>query len=234
MKLLLAVKSCRRDMQVGCHVAIRETWGANLPEGVDVRFFMGGDGPILMEADELLLPVPDDYWTLTPKTKGICAYTVEHGYDYVYPCDTDTYLIPSRMLESDFAHYDFSGGHLCHGEHGKVLGVPYPKWVSPLGGIADPFYAYMSGGVGQFISRKAAQVLATTDYYHHSEDVWVGQVLGPFIERNEMTGAVLVNFEGYAAWHLNCGFYGGGHKDRLSPAEAVRRKHEMESKNDPR
>jgi len=225
LKLLLAVKSCRRDQQTGCHEAIRETWGSNLPPGVDVRFFMGGEGHILMEADEVLLPVPDDYWTLTPKTKHICRHTVAHGYDFVYTCDTDTYLVPKRMLESEFAKYDFSGGHLCYGEHGKVLGVPYPAWVSPQGGVADPFYAYMSGGVGSFLSKIAAQIAWTTEYYHHSEDVWVGQVLGPFIQSGELTGAVLPNFEGYAAWHLNCGYYGGGHAERLSPAEAVRRKH---------
>jgi hypothetical protein len=225
LRLLLAVKSCRRDQQTGCHEAIRETWGANLPEGVDVRFFMGGEGPILMDADEVLLPVPDDYWTLTPKTKGICAYTVEHGYGFVYLCDTDTYLVPRRMLESGFWSYDFSGGHLCHGEHGQELGKPYPKWVSPQGGVADPFYAYMSGGVGMFLSKRAADIVSLSTYYHHSEDVWVGQVLGPFIQSGLFRGAVLKDFEGYAAWHLNCGYYGGGHAERLSPAEAVRRKH---------
>jgi hypothetical protein len=229
VKLLLAVKSCRRDQQTGCHEAIRETYAANLPEGVDVRFFMGGEGPILMEADEVLLPVPDDYWTLTPKTKAICRYAVMNEYDFTYTCDTDTYLIPSRMLESEFAKYDFSGGHLCHGEHGQELGKPYPGWTSPQGGVADPFYAYMSGGVGMFLSHKAAEMVATTEYYHHSEDVWVGQVLGPFIQNGELTGAVLKNFEYYAAWHLNCGYYGGGHAERLSPAEAIRRKH-----NEPR
>src|SRR5215469_6598908 len=133
MRLLIAVKSCRRDQQTGCHEAIRETWGNGLPEGVDVRFFMGGEGPIWMDVDETLLNVPDDYWTLTPKTKGICAFTVEKNYDFVYFCDTDTYLVPERMLQSDFRSYDFSGGHLCHGEHGNVLGKPYPRWVSNQG-----------------------------------------------------------------------------------------------------
>lgn len=186
---------------------------------------MGGTGPIWMDSDEINLPVDDGYWVLTPKTRGICNYAVENNYDFVYTCDTDTYLIPRRMLESGFEKYDFSGGHLCHGEHGQELGKPYPAWTSPQGGVADPFYAYMSGGVGSFLSKKAAEKVARTEYYHHSEDVWVGQVLGPFIQSGELTAALLKNFEGYAAWHLNCGYYGGGHVDRLSPAEAVRRKH---------
>lgn len=225
MRLLLAVKSCQRDQQTFCHQAIRDTWAKDLPPGVDVRFFMGGNDPPLMEADEVHLTVDDGYWELTPKTRGICAYAVLHDYDFVYPCDTDTYLVPARMLASNFRNFDFSGGHLCYGEHGAELGKPYPKWVSPRGGVADPFYAYMSGGVGFFMSHKAAREVAVTKYYHHSEDVWVGQVLGPLIENGYLTGGVLKGFEHYAAWHLNCGYYGGGHANRLSPAEAIRKKH---------
>ena len=76
-----------------------------------------------------------------------------------------------------------------------------------------------------FLSKRAADIVSLSTYYHHSEDVWVGQVLGPFIQSGLFRGAVLKDFEGYAAWHLNCGYYGGGHAERLSPAEAVRRKH---------
>ena len=222
MKILFAIKSCQRDQQTGCHQAIRDTWG----KGYDVRFFVGG-GDGWFDKDEVHLPGLDDgYWELTPKTKAICAYTVEHNYDFVYLCDTDTYLHVPTLLDSGFERYDFSGGHLCHGEYGCQLGKPYPRWVSPRGGVCDPFYAYMSGGVGFFLSKRSAKVIAETAYYHHSEDVWVGQVLGPFIERGDLTAGVLKGLEGSGAWHLNCGFYGGGHTSRLSPAEAIRRKHD--------
>jgi Galactosyltransferase len=227
MRLLLAVKSCQRDQQSFCHQAIRDTWGKNLPDGVDLRFFMGGTSMPLMEADEVYFPVDDGYWELTPKTKGICKYTVDCHYDYVYLCDTDTYLVVPHLLESAFQKYDFSGGHLCYGEHGAELGKAYPRWVSPRGGVADPFYAYMSGGVGFFLSKKAAEAVATTSYYHHSEDVWVGQVLGPMIASGEIKAGVLKDFEGYAAWHLNCGYYGGGHTNRLSAAEAIKKHHDI-------
>ena len=230
MKILFAVKSCQKDMREGCHQAIRETWG----KGFDVRFFVGGDACPL-ESDETRLPVPDDYWTLTPKTKGICAYMVDCHYDYVYLCDTDTYLEVPDLVMSGFQKYDFSGGHLCQTEPGQEFGKPYAPWTTDRGGVADPFYVYLSGGVGFFLSRRAAAILYATYYYHHSEDVWVGQVLGPLIERGYIR-AGLLDVEGKCAWHLNCGFYGGNRhpSERLSPAEAVRRKYEMESKNDTR
>jgi hypothetical protein len=275
MRLLLAVKSCQRDMREGAHQAIRDTWGKDLPPGVDVRFFMGGEHPpTLLEADEVWLPVSDDYWVLTPKTRGICAYMLQHNYDFVYPCDTDTYLIPSEMLQSGFENYDFSGSWICGGswvyesvdvedpeESSEVqelrkssrgwssrqiiadyldkckrfrqktlevekpvivLGKRYPRTTYDRGGVLDPFYAYLSGGVGFFLSRKAAHEVVSTSYYHVSEDMWVGQVLGPFMEKGLLKGGVL---KGEFSEHLCCGFYGGGHSNRLSPAEAVRKKH---------
>jgi hypothetical protein len=227
MKILIGVKSCQRDKTEGCHQAIRETWGKNLPESVDVRFFMGGVETPTLETDEVCLPVDDGYWELTPKTRGIANYAVKENYDFVYLCDTDTYLIVPKLLETPFASFDFSGGHLCNrNSEENILGKHYPKWVTDRGGVADPFYVYLSGGVGFFLSRKAANEVATTSYYHHSEDVWVGQVLGPLIGDGLMSGGILDGVEGSSAWHLCCGFYGGGHQQRLSPADAIRQKHQ--------
>ena len=43
MNLAICIKSCQYDKSIGCHSAIRETWGRNLPDNVDLYFFMGGD-----------------------------------------------------------------------------------------------------------------------------------------------------------------------------------------------
>jgi hypothetical protein len=225
VRLLIAVKSCQRDKATGCHQAIRETWGKDLPEGVEVRFFVGGDQAPPLEPDEVHLPVDDGYWELTPKTRGIAGYTVKEKYDFVYLCDTDTYLIVSKLLQTPFTEFDFSGGVAAGPTYEKIFGKHYPRWVTDRGGVADPFYIYLSGGVGFFLSKRAAQEVATTPYHHHSEDVWVGQVVGPFIEKGTLKGGVLSGVEYNSAWHLGCGFYGGGHEQRLSPADAVRKKH---------
>jgi hypothetical protein len=271
MRILLAVKSCQRDMRDGAHQAIRDTWAKDLPPGVDVRFFIGGGQPFSLEEDEAWLFVDDGYWELTHKTRGICAYMCNQNYDFVYLCDTDTYLIPSKMLESGFEDYDFSGSWVCGGswvcapenqvpegvipnsetrlqgwsskqivldylskcklfrqetlekmEPVILFGKPYPAHTDDRGGIVDPFYCYLSGGVGFFLSAKAAHEVAFTRYYHFSEDIWVGQVLGPFMEKGLLKGGVL---KGGFSEHLCCGFYGGGHSNRLSPAEAIRKRH---------
>lgn len=225
MRVLIAIKSCQRDKFDGCHQAIRETWGKDLPAGVDLRFFVGGSQPPQLEKDEVHLPVDDGYWELTPKTRGIAAYTVQEGYDFVYLCDTDTYLIPSKLLQSGFEKFDFSGGVSAGPSGEKIFGKPYPRWVTDRGGVADPFYIYLSGGVGFFLSKKAAKEIATTSYYHHSEDVWAGQVMGPFIRAGLLSAGLLNGVEFNSAWHLGCGFYGGGHHQRLNPGEAIRKKH---------
>ena len=224
MKILIAVKSCQLDMNRGCHEAIRRTWGNNLPEGVDVRFFIGGNDTSI-QSDEVHLSVDDSYWELTPKTKGIAAYTIRNDYNFVYYCDTDTYLIIPKLLDSSFKNFDFSGGHLCSTSPEQVFGQAYGPLRTERGGLISRTYVYLSGGVGFFVSNKAAHALANTLYHFHSEDVWVGQVLGPFIASGELRAGLLHGIEGHCAWHLNCGYYGGGNRERLSPMDAITRKH---------
>ena len=225
MKIAICVKSCQRDKDVGFHDAIRETWGKKLPFGVDLIFFVGGQPhPDLLE-DEVWFDVHDGYWELQPKVKLIAEWTSRKGYDFIYYADTDSYLIVDKLLQSGFEKYDFSGGHLC-GRNGSEnqFGVKYSEYHGARGTLPY-FYVYLSGGVGFFVSNRLARLLSETELYFHSEDVWAGQVVGPEIEAGRMTAAVLPFVEHHSAWHLNCGYYGGGHKERLSAGDAVRRKH---------
>lgn len=227
MRIAIFVKSCQRDRLAGFHTAIRETWGKNLPGNVDLLFIVGGetyeDGLL---NDELYFPVDDGYWELQPKVKSAAKYTVDNNYDFAYLCDTDSYLIVNKLLQSGFEKYDFSGGHLC-GRHGgeNQFGVRYPPYKDRFDKTFDCFYIYLSGGVGFFLSNRACRDLVETEMYFHSEDVWCGQVLGPKIESGDRTAAFLPFVEHHSAWHLNCGYYGGGHKERLNAGDAVRRKH---------
>jgi hypothetical protein len=226
MRVAIVVKSCQRDKYAGCHAAIRETYGKNLPEGVNLYFVMGGPKPDNLLPDELWFDVDDGYWELLPKVKSASKYIVDNNYDYVYFCDTDSYLVVEKLLQSGFEKYDFSGGHLCGRNNGEnQFGVKYSAYKDNQGATLPHLYVYLSGGVGFFVSNRAAKDLAETPLYFHSEDVWVGQVLGPKIEAGEMTAAVLPFVEHHSAWHLNCGYYGGGHTERLNAGDAVRRKH---------
>ena len=225
LKILVATKSCQRDLKAGCHTAIRETWGALLPPDAELRFFVGGEkAPENLAADEVFTPSDDTYWVLWPKVKAIARYSVEHGYDFTFCCDTDTYVVPSKWRASGFEAYDFCGRMAPLNQE---MGKPYPAVHFDNGEVADPFYAYMSGGVGYFFSRKAAPYIADDTATHRkSEDVAMGQVCGPLIQKKILTGAHLPLLEDKGSFHLGCGWYGGGHKDnRLDPAAAMRKKH---------
>jgi hypothetical protein len=109
MRLLIAIKSCQRDKNTGCHQAIRETWGKNLPAGVDLLFFVGGETEPALEADERYVAVDDGYWTSTPKMIAIVKYAVWKDYDFALLCDTDTYLDVPALMRVGFENYDYSG-----------------------------------------------------------------------------------------------------------------------------
>lgn len=241
MKILIAVKSCQKDMEMGCHQAIRETWAPDLLSDIDLRFFMGGENPCSpghamadpykkrhpFLPDEILLEGLDDtYWVLWPKVKRALQFSIENNYDYTFLCDTDTYLVPPHWYLSGFEKFDYSGRMAP--APGLEMGKPYPRVNLSNGEFADPFYAYMSGGVGYFVSKKAAQIILADTAYRQSEDVASGQILGPLIAQGVVTGAHLPDLEGKGAFHLNCGHFGGGHHGdkRLDPATAMRKKHE--------
>jgi hypothetical protein len=198
-KLLIAVKSCQNDAAQGCHQIIRETWGLNTLLA-DLYFFVGRDGACPMhKSDEIhLLNTPDDYDGLPRKTQSILIWSLREGYDYTFLCDVDTFLIPSKLMKTDFQKFDYSGRIGI--EH--KLGVPF-RYKDGRGQIRPKCYAWASGGFGYFLSRKAAEhvVNAVIDPKEWAEDVFVGDVLGPKIAFGEITAGNLDNFENEASWH---------------------------------
>lgn len=240
MRLLIAVKSCQRDKYAGCHQAIRETWGANLPHGVDLLFFMGGNEKDIvgMTEDERHLPVDDGYWPSTPKMLAIVKYAVWQDYDFVLLCDTDTYLDVPRLMLCGFDEFDYSGamsGGWGRGGPDWKFGEAHQGAYSDHDNIlVNPMYAYMSGGHGYILSRRAAKIVTTLrTKMQEGEDLMVGWVLGPFFKHGELTAKHLPGYRDIIAFHLGCGYYGGRHQlnQRLDPAQAVRRKHKELTEN---
>jgi hypothetical protein len=79
MNVLLAVKSCQRDLDHGCHDIIRSTWGKDVHEA-NLRFFVGA----LQESEKIsqgdvFLNVPDDYDSLPFKTREILRWSLVHS-----------------------------------------------------------------------------------------------------------------------------------------------------------
>jgi hypothetical protein len=160
-KALIAIAGCERDARNGYNQAIRDTWKKAV-SGADFLFFVG-QGDIPLASDEIRIAAPDDYKSLPYKTKAILNWSIEHGYDHTFKCDTDTFVYPSRLLASGFENYDYSGW---------FNGVPNQRCVTDR-----QWYTWASGGIGYWLSRKAAQIVVAQEPHHWAEDLWVGQVL---------------------------------------------------------
>lgn len=181
---LIAVVSCMRDTQNGFNDAIRQTW-LSPPQSSNYVFVVGRRAPdSRRKRDELILDCPDDYKSLPWKTYELCRWFMrETDYDYLFKCDTDTYVNVDKMLDSDFRDYDYVGSF--NGPLGKA------------GVIYNACYAWASGGSGYWISRLAAKVLLQNPPEKEAlcpklkipcEDLYVGQILGPAIEVGMLKG----------------------------------------------
>lgn len=223
MRLLIAVKSCLRDKNNGSHQAIRDTWAKYLPPDVDLRFFVGGERTTL-EPDEVYVSAPDDYWSLPLKTREIARYAVKNQYDFTFLCDTDTYVWPAKLLKCGFEEHDYCGGWQlpCHD---WVLGKDYHDFIDDKGNVVDPIYVWMSGGVGYFLSYKAAKAVSNNRIQHWAEDIQTGLVLGPLIGEGKLKAKLLPKFDGVAAQHLGCGEYVKWRKLNPLPGEETRKMH---------
>jgi hypothetical protein len=156
---LVAIKSCNRDRLRGDHDAIRNTWGRDLPVGVDLRFFIGGEYPKpfeILRVDEWLLKIPDQYDFLPLKSRAILKWAVIQHYDYSILVDNDTYVVPKRLFALPFQRYDYSG-HFGRGS--AEIGTTF-RYEDGRGIIYDPCYPWASGGYGVFISKKMAEIVA--------------------------------------------------------------------------
>ncbi len=171
MKILIAIKGCERDQKNGTHQVMRNTWVQHV-HGADLKFFVG-HGTHGLLCDEVRLDCGDAYLDLPAKTRSILKWSLEHDYDYIFLADTDTFVMPNRLLASGFERFDLVG--LFNG----AIGVPYATEAK--------YWAWISGGNGYWLSRRAAEAIASapvTDDW--AEDRITGQVLGPYFKEQTM------------------------------------------------
>lgn len=179
-RILICIKSCKRDQYNGYNDNVRNTWLRDL-KGANYCFVLG-NGATRLHPDELILNCGDDYRSLPQKTHALCKWFNDQEYDFLFACDTDTAVVPSRLLECPFGDTDYYG--YFNGEIGKPRDVYYSLW------------AWASGGSGYFLSKRAAQIVSEVNPDNHSmcpetripsEDLMLGQILGPYILRGELT-----------------------------------------------
>ena len=149
MRALIAILSCHRDRP--WQQAQRDTWIKDIPVGTDYVFCLGQPN-FSTSPDEVFLDVPDDSNGLPYKTRAMANWALTRGYDFVFKCDIDNFVVPGLMLTSDFAQHDFTGGR-------------------------NQYFA--SGGAGYWLSRKAMHIVGVSDPsgYGPAEDVFVAKAL---------------------------------------------------------
>lgn len=225
-KLIVAVKSCQRDMERGDHDVIRETWGKTATQsGILTRFFVGAsDKKNTYRSDEVALDCEDTYAALPFKTRDICRWASGKMVDYIFLCDTDTYIHIPFLLTSGFENSDYLGQTL-HSPN-KVFKENYQTTdVDGKKQIISPCYTWCSGGFGYFLSRKAARAVGDAFPTCWAEDMFVGQVLGP----GTMVGEYIIqstrlDYNGTIfSWHYSEGK--PGEKDGANMHEWMRAEH---------
>jgi len=228
MTLLVAVKSCRADLDRGYHDVIRATWGQDLRNrNVLVRFFVGHTGADYflahpkadartLKSDEVVADSADDYDALPFKVRSICHWVTTKNIDHVFLCDTDTYVNASRLLTCGYRRFDYAG------KISKPIGETFPYDAVDRRGVTTHIaecHPWASGGYGYFLSREAMFLISDSYPKGWAEDLWVGQVLGPEFAKGDMLALDLP--AGAYSQHFPQLKYGSGYDPKLKWMEAA-------------
>jgi len=154
--------------------------------GVDAKLFMGTferlasqqprmETPV-QQADEVWLNVKDWKPSLSEKVVHIIQWAYDHGYDYVFKADLDTYIRVDRLLRSGFENSEYLG---------------WPVRPDGYGGLwRGRITYYAQGGAGFWLSRKAMKAFLEADQSHipfsDAEDVRMGWLMAE--QGIELTG----------------------------------------------
>jgi hypothetical protein len=144
MKPLIAVHSCQSDIRNGRNQAIRETWGAEVLQYADLKFFVGGV-PCLLQRDEVWVDACDGKYNLIEKEAAMLRWCCEQGYERILKTETDVYIVADRMFQTNFSSCDAIGSLV-----GEKIGRLYGS---------SNVYSFFQGHAIWY-SKKAAQFVA--------------------------------------------------------------------------
>lgn len=155
-KILVAIQSCHRDRDR--QQAQRDTWLSDIKSS-DYKFFLGRPKTNLQCIDEVFLDVEDTYLSLPAKTQAMCQWALARNYDYVFKCDTDTF-VNVRLASS---------GEYLGGENADVDVPGFPP--GPV--------SFCSGGAGYWLNKKSLTIVAEAGTMDgvQAEDVFVAHAL---------------------------------------------------------
>ena len=129
VRSLIAVVSCHKRKE--WQDAIRSTWFHKVPEGTDVKFFIGR-GESQYAPGEVMLDCDDSYQGLPEKVQSIVRWALAEGYDYVLKLDDDVVLNPKAMLESDYRDHPYVGveGHRPTPQRPYTVPSGFAYWMN--------------------------------------------------------------------------------------------------------
>ncbi len=149
MSIMFAIISCERDRLLGAHDAIRSTYMGKQPH----MFYMDAAAHP-DKSDEITLPNTNGGYHFTwQRNNAIIRIMLACGYDYLFTCDVDTYVVVPRLLAFPFGGHDYIGRRCDEGHAG--------------------------GGCGYLLSRRAAEILSADppDGTAPYNDVGIGRKL---------------------------------------------------------
>lgn len=198
VKVLIACNSCWKDIENGGNEAIRDTWAKSLPEGVDLKFFVGDRNFTQKEEETLFtndfLGSPGTLGNLAPATakKATIGEAKDLQSDEVMLEDVpDGYLgMPWKTVRSlewakdyDFVFRIFTDTYVFPDrlmrsgfEQFDALGIVV-FGCPPCAAHPDLMHACPLGGDGYWTSRKASKAIIDEPIKHWGEDTHAGHAL---------------------------------------------------------
>jgi Galactosyltransferase len=161
MGILISIVSCHKFRERAD--ALRRTWVPRVPEGITVKFFVGGGEA--ERPDEIVLDCPDDYPSFRLKVQRMFAWAVAHGFQHIFKTDDDVYVIPDKLIKS-MPRFHYAGR------------VRAPSGENDAPRIYGPTESNFCSGFGYWLSRDAANLVAQApDNGDWAEDRFTGNAL---------------------------------------------------------
>lgn len=176
IKMVIGVLSCHKHATR--REACLETWAdVNERGDVDLVFILGGGQSPWPVREGCLLhcPCPDDYGSLSMKTRWLCLWAdLNHEFDYLFKCDDDTYVHIDRLLicdtPGDYVGGDIPGHCYPHASGGAGYRLT-PRAVAQVGKSLASCASYEDWLVWKLLT-SAGITLRTDSRFNYNCDRW--------------------------------------------------------------
>lgn len=99
MKVLILVLSSRNDKYQLMIDTIKETWGSNKQENVDIIYYFGNNNKTEMIDNNLYLTTSEKHSMMGPRTLNAFEYLINEDFDYIFRVNAGCYIRQDILLE---------------------------------------------------------------------------------------------------------------------------------------